>query len=115
MLADNSEYGSVLVAANGMTLYVFDKDSPGVSACSGSCLEKWPALTVASASDAVAGAGITGELGTITREDDGSTQVTINGMPLYYYYEDKQAGDTTGQAVGDVWWMVGPDGNKISG
>ena len=87
-----------------------------MSACTGGCLEKWPPLTAADASAALTGgAGVTGELGTITREDDGSAQVTINGMPLYYYYEDKQAGDTKGQAVGDVWWVVGPDGSKISG
>jgi len=46
-----------------------------------------------------AGAGVTGQLGTLTRAD-GTTQVTYNGMPLYYWFKDAQPGDTTGQNVG---------------
>ena len=49
-----------------------------------------------------------GELGTITR-DDGSLQVTYNGMPLYYYAKDMARGDTTGEGVGDEWYTVAPE------
>lgn len=114
MLHESGALGNILVDNKGMTLYVFDKDSQDKSACTGSCLTKWPPLTVAAAGDLMGDTGVTGKLGTITREDDGSMQVTINGLPLYYYYEDKQPGDTKGQAVGDVWWVVGAEGNKIS-
>ena len=114
MLHENGTLGKILVDDKGMTLYVFDKDSKDKSACTGDCLTKWPPLTVASAGEKLTAEGVTGTLATIKREDDGKEQVTINGLPLYYYYEDKQAGDAKGQAVGDVWWVVGADGNKIS-
>ena len=57
----------------------------------------------------MAGDGVTAELGT-TERTDGTVQVTANGWPLYYWFEDEAAGDTKGQAVGDVWWVMGPDG-----
>lgn len=114
MLHDNGAHGKILTDEKGMALYVFDKDSMDKSTCTGDCLTKWPPLTVGAAADIKAGEGVTGKLATIKREDDGKLQVTINGMPLYYYYEDKQAGDAKGQAVGDVWWLVGAEGNKIS-
>jgi predicted lipoprotein with Yx(FWY)xxD motif len=109
----DSDLGTVVVDADGRTVYVFDKDTAGSgkSVCSGDCLAKWPAVTADSESPAVD--GVTGDVGTITR-DDGSTQVTLNGMPLYLFAGDSQAGDVTGQAVGGVWWVVAPDGEKIS-
>ena len=110
----DSDLGTIVVDADGRTVYVFDKDTAGSgqSACSGDCLAKWPAVTADSDSPEVD--GVDGDVGTITR-DDGSTQVTLNGMPLYLYAGDSQAGDVTGQAVGGIWWVVAPDGSKISG
>jgi predicted lipoprotein with Yx(FWY)xxD motif len=109
----DSSLGTVVVDADGRTVYVFDKDTAGSgqSACSGDCLAKWPAVTTDSDSPEVD--GVTGDVGTITR-DDGSMQVTLGGMPLYLYAGDSQAGDVTGQAVGGVWWVVAPDGAKIT-
>ena len=109
----DSDLGKIVVDAYGRTVYVFDKDTAGSgkSACSGDCLAKWPAVTADS--DAPAVDGVSGEIGTITR-DDGSTQVTLGGMPLYLYAGDSQAGDVTGQAVGGIWWVVGADGAKIT-
>lgn len=106
--------GDILVNDQGMTLYVYDKDTEGKSNCTGQCLEKWPAVSASDENATITpGDGITGELGVITR-DDGTYQVTINGMPLYTYYEDAAPGDVNGQAVGDVWWVVAPDGSKIT-
>lgn len=114
MLRPNGAQGKMLTDAKGMTLYVFDRDSKDKSTCTGDCLAKWPAFTVANAGAALkAAAGVTGKLGTIKR-DDGKFQVTINGMPLYYFAQDKQAGDAKGQAVGNVWWEVGANGSKIT-
>jgi predicted lipoprotein with Yx(FWY)xxD motif len=109
----DSSLGRIVVDADGRTVYVFDKDTAGSgkSACSGDCLAKWPAVTADSAAPEVD--GVTGDVGTITR-DDGSMQVTLGGMPLYSYAGDSQAGDVTGQAVGGIWWAVGADGSKIS-
>jgi predicted lipoprotein with Yx(FWY)xxD motif len=109
----DSDLGTIVVDGDGRTVYVFDKDTAGSgeSACSGDCLAKWPPVTADS--DAPEVDGVSGEVGTITR-DDGSTQVTLAGMPLYLYAGDSHAGDVTGQAVGGIWWVVAPDGTKIA-
>lgn len=100
--------GTVLVAGkNGMTVYIFTKDvkDSGKSACSGNCLTTWPALTVAAGAAPIAGTGVTGKLGTITR-DDGTLQVTYNGLPLYFFANDKAPGDANG--VYENWEAVKP-------
>ena len=75
-----------------MSLYVFTPDEGDTSACNGDCATNWPPLTVDDVADVTAGDGVTGELGTITR-DDGTTQVTLGGAPLYYFIGDEAAGD----------------------
>jgi predicted lipoprotein with Yx(FWY)xxD motif len=109
VLVADSALGEILTDANGMTLYLFTNDSPNESACTGDCAANWPPLTVGSADEAVAGEGVTGELGTIERED-GTLQVTIEGVPLYLYAADAEPGDLSGHQVGSVWFAVGPDG-----
>ena len=109
VLVGDSALGEILTDASGMTLYLFTNDSPGESTCAADCATNWPPLTVDSEADAVAGDGVTGELGTITR-DDGSLQVTIDDVPLYRYAADAEAGDMSGHQVGGVWFAVAPDG-----
>jgi len=109
MTATVGSNGTLVVASsNGMTVYTFDKDvaNSGTSACSGGCLTKWPALTVPAGSTPTAATGITGKLGTITRTDDGTLQVTYNGKPLYFFSGDKAAGDSNGIYTG--WSAVKP-------
>lgn len=100
------ELGPFLADANGMTLYLFEKDTTAnESTCEGDCLANWPA---ASAEGALTlPAGVPGELTAITRAD-GSQQLAYDGIPLYHYAADKAAGDTNGQEVGDVWYVVTP-------
>jgi predicted lipoprotein with Yx(FWY)xxD motif len=93
--------GDALAGADGMTLYVFANDTDGTSTCTGSCAETWPPL-MGDGSDVVAGSGVSGTFGTTTR-DDGSTQITHNGQPLYYFADDAAAGDAKGDGVGGVW------------
>jgi predicted lipoprotein with Yx(FWY)xxD motif len=100
---------TVLVAgSNGMTVYTFTKDTAGngQSACSGGCLTKWPALTVAAGATPTAGDGVSGTIGTITRAYNGSLQVTYNGLPLYFYSGDAAPGDTNGSYTN--WNLVKP-------
>jgi predicted lipoprotein with Yx(FWY)xxD motif len=108
-----SSLGRIVVASDGRTVYVFDKDTAGsgTSACTGACLAKWPPVQATSGEPTVH--GVTGQIGTITR-DDGTKQVTLGGMPLYLFAGDSHAGDVTGQAVGGTWWAVAPDGKKIA-
>lgn len=97
--------GNYLADAKGMTLYWFKKDSPGKSACAGPCVEKWPVYHRGSV---MAGEGLKGEdFGTITRED-GTKQTSFRGYPLYYWVGDKAAGDTNGQGVNGVWYVIDP-------
>lgn len=100
---------TILVAgSNNMTVYTFSSDTAGSgkSACSGGCLTKWPAVTVAAGSAPSAGTGVSGTLATITRADDGTLQVTYNGLPLYFYAGDKAPGDTNGSYPN--WNLVKP-------
>ncbi len=106
-LGESEELGSFLVDSEGMTLYSFDRDAIGVSNCYERCAEAWPPLLVESADGLTAAEGIPGTLGTAERTD-GTLQVTYNGMPLYYWWEDEAAGDTNGHRVGNVWWVVPP-------
>lgn len=112
--AKSDKFGDIVVDGAGMTLYVFDKDtaSPSKSNCDGECEAKWPVLKAGSAAPKLE--GIDANLvGTVTRTD-GSKQVTLAGLPLYYFANDAKPGDTNGQAVGGVWWVVGADGKKIT-
>jgi predicted lipoprotein with Yx(FWY)xxD motif len=90
--------GPVLVGPNGLTLYTHSGDSATASTCSGGCATAWPPLAVPAGSSATGGTGVTGTFATLTR-DDGSLQVTYNGLPLYGWKNDAKAGDTTGQGV----------------
>ncbi len=116
--SQNASLGSILVDSNGMTLYVFTKDtaatssSAAVSACTASCATLWPPLLTNGAPSA--GTGATASmLGTLTRPD-GSVQVTYNGWPLYNYSLDKAAGDTNGQAFKGVWFALTPAGTQAA-
>lgn len=93
--------GKVLVDAKGMTLYTFDKDTDGKSACNGDCAVNWPPLM------AEAGASPAGDYSLITR-DDGTMQWAYQGKPLYLWIKDTKPGDTTGDKVKDVWHVVQP-------
>ncbi len=107
-----SSAGNIVVDAKGMSLYFFTKDvkDSGTSACTDKCLIAWPpALSTAAVPSAE---GVTGTLGTITTPA-GAKQLTLNGLPLYYYEKDKKPGDVTGQGVGGVWYLASPSGDMI--
>jgi predicted lipoprotein with Yx(FWY)xxD motif len=108
-VADDDDHGEFLVDGDGLTLYLFTPDSAGTPTCYDACERKWPPLLTDSA-DVTAGTGVDATLiGTIERKD-GTTQVTYNKWPLYYYADDNEAGDTEGQGVQDVWFLVSPAG-----
>ena len=104
-----TDAGTSLVGTDGMTLYIFTNDTDGTSTCYEDCAAAWPPFEVDAGATLEAGDGVTGELGT-TERDDGTTQVTYEGMPLYYYASDSAAGDATGEGVGDVWFIAAPEG-----
>ena len=98
--------GPILTDQNGMTLYLFTNDTEeGVSACFDQCVENWPLFTAEE--PLTLPFGMDGELTTIDR-GDGTTQIAYNGIPLYYFARDEMPGQTNGQGVGDVWFVVAP-------
>jgi predicted lipoprotein with Yx(FWY)xxD motif len=105
--------GKVLVDSNGMTLYYFQKDQNGESACYGPCEQGWPPLTTEGAPQAGEGA-MASKLGT-TKRKDGTVQVTYNNWPLYTFVEDKKPGEDNGtdsKAFGASWYPLHPNGEK---
>jgi len=93
----------VLVGANGMTLYTFDKDAAGSgkSVCNGPCATNWPPLAAA------ADDGANGDYSIITR-DDGAKQWALKGKPLYFWIKDTKPGDKTGDGFNGVWKVATP-------
>ena len=112
--AASTTLGMVLVDGSGRTLYLFEKDQPDQSACSGACAAAWPVDN--SSGTPKAGSGVQASLlGTIKRSDN-TTQVTYNHHPLYYYSGDSGAGQQNGQglnAFGATWFVVAPAGSKV--
>jgi predicted lipoprotein with Yx(FWY)xxD motif len=106
-----SELGTILTDADGLTLYVFLNDSEGTSTCYDDCAQTWPALETEG--DAQAGEGVDASLLGTSERQDGALQVTYNGMPLYYFANDSEPGHTNGQGVGDVWYVVSPEGQPV--
>ena len=89
--------GDVVVGANGMTLYTFDKDTPGKSVCNGPCATNWPPLMAADTDTP------SGDYSIVTR-DDGNKQWALKGKPLYYWIKDTKAGDKTGDGMLSGAW-----------
>lgn len=110
-VANDPNFGEILVDGQGMTLYIFTRDVPDKSNCEGECLEKWPPLLTQGSP--TLGEGVDPALVGSAEMPDGSLIVTYNHMPLYYWYEDAQPGDVAGQGVGEVWWVIAPDGTVI--
>jgi predicted lipoprotein with Yx(FWY)xxD motif len=107
--------GKIIVDAQGRTLYLFQKDKNGKSACSGQCAAFWP--PVIASGKPVAGPGVKASLlGTIKR-GDGRMQVTYNHHPLYTFVKDTKKGQTSGAGVdgfGAEWFVVSPAGAGIT-
>jgi predicted lipoprotein with Yx(FWY)xxD motif len=109
-VASKGSVGAVLSNAQGMTLYRYTPDAPGVSNCTGGCATAWPPLELAPGATApVAGNGVNG-LGTIKRAD-GTLQVTYDNMPLYTFTGDSSASDAKGQGLDGTWFVITSGGS----
>lgn len=101
--------GLVLVDAHGRTLYAFDLDKAGRSACSGACAAAWPPLVTSGKPRA---AGIQASKLRTVKRSDGRLQVTFAGHPLYFFAKDRKAGQVAGAAVAH-WAALSPGGVKV--
>jgi predicted lipoprotein with Yx(FWY)xxD motif len=110
-VATNAKLGQILVDGKGITVYLFVKDTGTASTCYTTCAQIWPPVLTTGAPQA--GAGATASLLGTTTRTDGTVEVTYAGHPLYYFVQDKQAGDATGQGIdgfGGLWWVLTPSG-----
>lgn len=96
ILASSGFAASMLTDTKGMTLYVFDKDTGGKSACYDTCAKNWPPYLVKEGAE-------TGEGWTQEKRKDGSIQWAYDGKPLYFFHLDKKAGDTKGDGMNGAW------------
>ena len=111
-ISEHPELGTILTEASGRTVYLFTLDERNDSSCSAGCALAWPPLlTVGSPA---AGEGVTGTSLDSIRREDGYFQVTYGGQPLYYFAPDETPGDTDGQGVGDVWFVVSQGGQAVT-
>ncbi len=109
--AQDSNLGLYLIDDQGMTVYLHATDTMNGTTCINECVD-WSPVLIAQSVKVMTGPGLdTSKVGSITR-DDGRTQVTYNGWPLYYYNHDVHPGDVTGHNVND-FFAVSPSGDKI--
>jgi predicted lipoprotein with Yx(FWY)xxD motif len=107
-----SGVGTVLANSAGLTLYHNSKETGSRIVCTGGCASFWPPVLVTGSLPQETGM-VKGTFGTIMRPD-GSTQLTINGMPLYTYRGDSGSGQASGQGIEGVWFAVTPSGTSTS-
>lgn len=111
MESSAGKFGDHLTDGNGRAMYIFLKDTNGVSSCEGQCISMWPAVVVPAGADlSKLDPKLDASLLSSIKRSDGTMQLVFNGWPLYYYSGDKASGDENGQDVGDVWYLVTPKG-----
>ena len=114
---EKAPYGRYLTDGDGRALYMFMADTRGKqSTCYDACAQAWPPALAGSAKVELGPNLDRGKLGSVTRRD-GSKQLTYGGWPLYYYVKDTGPGQVKGQDVrgfGAEWYLVAPDGKKIT-
>ena len=111
----SSSAGTFLANSSGHAVYLWTKDSDGMSACSGACAGAWPPVTTTGTVTA-SGEAKSSDLSTITRSD-GTKQVTYDGHPLYFVSGDSGPGMASGQGndgFGAKWWLVAPSGSDVT-
>ena len=102
--------GTVLVDANGKTLYLFANDQGTMSAVPAGILQAWPPVTVTGAPVAGPGLDMT-KLGT-AQQPGGQTWVSYNGHLLHTFTGDTSPGQTNGHKLGNVWYAVTATGEQ---
>jgi predicted lipoprotein with Yx(FWY)xxD motif len=112
-VAKSSKFGMVLVSSNGRTLYRYSLDKKGVSVCTGACAKFWPPLLVKAGAKPTVGSGATASLLGTIKAAAGERQVTYAGFPLYFFAQDKKAGQLNGQGFQGKWYVVNSKGALV--
>lgn len=111
VMVAESDLGEILVDGEGWTLYLFTPDEAGEPTCYEACAQAWPPLLVEG--EIEVGEGLDDDDFSTAERTDGGQQVKVGDWPLYYFANDQQPGDTNGQGLNDVWFVVSPEGEAI--
>jgi predicted lipoprotein with Yx(FWY)xxD motif len=109
----SSKFGNIIVDEKGLSLYMFTPDARNVSNCEAACLTAWPPVMLGkdeTLADVALSGGLRRSLLGVAMRENGSRHVTYNGWPLYYWFRDAKAGDTLGQWVNNIWFVMSADG-----
>jgi predicted lipoprotein with Yx(FWY)xxD motif len=98
--ANKAKVGSVIVDAQGRTLYRFTAEAEGLPVCTGACVGTWRPALASPAAD------LPEHVATVRRPDGGKLQLTYDGHPLYRYAGDRSKADANGEGVGGQWFVV---------
>ena len=109
----DSDLGPILTTGDGMTLYLFTPDAQGVPTCVDDCAGAWPPLLVDDAGQLAGGDGVDATLLGTVEHPGGGLQVTYNRWPLYGFSGDARPGDTNGQGLEGVWYVLDATGTSI--
>lgn len=107
----DSALGKILVQGQGRTLYLFKRDGPDSSSCTGACARVWPPAAVSGTPSV--GAGVSRAKLTTIRRSDGARQLAYNGHPLYRFSEDTREGQLGGVGFLGTWFAVSPAGQAV--
>jgi predicted lipoprotein with Yx(FWY)xxD motif len=106
----DSKFGTMLFDGNGQAIYIWELEESTKAECYGDCAKAWPPV-LSNGAPRATGSAKNELLGT-TKRTDGSTQVTYNGHPLYYYAHEKP-GEVKCHNIsthGGLWWVLQPNG-----
>jgi predicted lipoprotein with Yx(FWY)xxD motif len=111
-LAD-SDLGQIIVDGEGKTLYMFQPDEAGTPTCYDECAENWPPVLADDPASVTVGEGLDATKLSVVPRTDGGSQLKYGTWTLYYFANDAAPGDTNGQGLQDVWWVIGANGEPI--
>jgi len=106
-----TKLGTILVDAQGRTLYAFTNDSAGMPTCDGACADAWP--PVAAKANSTVGGGVDAALLSMVPRTDHTSQLKVGKWPVYLYAGDGAPGDVNGEGSGGTWFVLAPNGSLI--
>lgn len=109
----DSALGQIITDGAGMTLYGFIPDEPGTPTCYDDCATAWPPLLADDPASVTVGTGLDASKLTTVDRTDGGKQLKYGTWTLYYFANDAAAGDTNGQGLNEVWYVIAPSGELI--